>query len=256
MTPLPVVVAAEALVAPEPTEGANTVEDAAEADPTLFELAELHAIATTAAEGCYLTPDGGYPTAAGPGDLAKISLTFQATAPRSGSKYAGAYTKSFGAVRQIINLARTPGFAYKGTLDGKNARPGFKLQHAPFRIPDPNDEDDKGSYELNEWPVKSVLAGEEIQRMEGKYVVDCLCAYDFDGRIIAPEEYMKKLPGASVAITFNMIHYAFPNQKEDTFVADVVEIRLIKSQIAPPPSPKKRRPTVPEMDESPKKKKN
>ncbi|CAK5283028.1 unnamed protein product [Mycena citricolor] len=249
------VAAAEALVAPEATEGADATAKGVEADPTLFEVAEIHAIATVATDGCYLSPDGGFPTAGGPGELAKIALTFQATAPRVGSKYAAAYTKSFGALRQIVDLARTPTYGYKGTLDWKSLRPGFKLRHAPFRIPDAGDDDDKGSYELSEWPVKSELAREGIQSMEGKYVVDRLCAYDFDGRIIAPEDYTKKLPGASIAVTFNMTHYSFTSQQQDTFVADIVKIRVIESQVAPPPSPRKRRPVVPDMDESPKKKK-
>ncbi|CAK5279897.1 unnamed protein product [Mycena citricolor] len=249
------VAAAEALVAPDETQGADAVAKGVEADPTLFEIAELHAIATVATDGCYLSPDGGFPTASGPGELSKIALTFQATAPRVGSKYAAAYTRSFGALRQIVDLARTPTYAYKGTLDAMNSRPGFKLRHAPFRIPDAGDDEDKSSYELSEWPVRSELARQGIRGMEGKYVVDRLCAYDFDGRIIAPEDYTKKLPGASIAVTFNMTHYSFTNQKQDTFVADIVKIRVIESQVAPPPSPKKRRPAVPEMDDSPKKKK-
>ncbi|CAK5266162.1 unnamed protein product [Mycena citricolor] len=231
--------------------GQSTSSDGDVADPSQFEAAELHCVATIGLEDCWLNPDGNFPIPGGATELAKVTLNCQAVSPPNSGKYAAPYTKSMAVLRGLADRVKTPGFSLKGMLDSK--KPGFKLRHVPFRLPE--DDSDKGCEleGLEDWPVKKQQGESAKIEMEGKYVVDRLCAYDLGGRIIAPEDYMSKLPGATVAATFTLTHFSFKNKGEDTIVADIVKLRVIESKIAAPSSPRKRR-AVPEMDESPKKK--
>ncbi|CAK5275587.1 unnamed protein product [Mycena citricolor] len=56
-----------------------------------------------------------------------------------------------------------------------------------------------------------------------------------------PEEYMSLLPGATVALTFELTHWAFKEHKRDHFTANIVKICVIEERRQLAVSPKKRR---------------
>ncbi len=71
-------------------------------------------------------------------------------------------------------------------------------------------------------------------------------AYDAEGKLIAPADWMQKLqPGADVLVKFTVTHQWFgraavPDTKKDNYYADIDEIRVLKSARPMPTTPRKR----------------
>ena len=80
--------------------------------------------------------------------------------------------------------------------------------------------------------------------MENTHTVNPLMAYGVNKRLIHPKDYALKLRDALVEMRFNLRHWVIGGTKKkapmDTFVADIVSIRVIEEP-KPRPSPSKKR---------------
>ncbi|CAK5274009.1 unnamed protein product [Mycena citricolor] len=227
--------AAYADVSPEAPVSSDNEDDSADLDA---EPANLNCVVTIGHDGCWMTPCGNWPIGSTYAkELAAIRLNCQALAPQD-SKYATHYTRTVDALRRIVDLIKTPGYTQKGFMSQGSG--GFKLRHIPFEQVKPG-EQLVGSHDLEVWPARQPEARNAIRLMlkEGSHVVHGIRAYDRDGRLITPEDYMSKLRGVTVMLTMNLSHIAFQSKKEDLVSADIVKMRIIANQ-STAPSPLKR----------------
>ncbi|KAM6490330.1 hypothetical protein JOM56_014307 [Amanita muscaria] len=92
-------------------------------------------------------------------------------------------------------------------------------------------------YTIPGWPSDYPEAEDELRGMVNTHRVNYVDAYDIQGKRIKPGDYRKRLQGALVLMRFTMTHWAFkakPGQlATDTFVADIVSIRMLKPAEVP-----------------------
>jgi hypothetical protein len=98
--------------------------------------------------------------------------------------------------------------------------------------------DIEGTVDLNDWPVHSDAADEELNNMKNNYRATPLAAYDIHDRLIEPGSYRQRLQGAVAEIHFNLSHSAFKGK--DTYTADIHSMRVLKPPL-PSTLPKKHR---------------
>ncbi|KAJ7649918.1 hypothetical protein FB45DRAFT_886337, partial [Roridomyces roridus] len=119
-----------------------------------------------------------------------------------------------------------------GTFDPKEKPPQtIKLRHVVFEEkakdePDSQNSDDD-EFPIEDWPVKSPAAKKALAEMEDTHVVVPLSAYDVEGDIIPPKEYMTMLPGAIVRATFTLNHWHIAHEQKDTYSADIDSLRVL-----------------------------
>lgn len=96
-------------------------------------------------------------------------------------------------------------------------------------------------FRLQNIPVRSKAAKDELVKMRDTFVFNPLPAYDVNGDRISPADYESALRGATVLVTFTLTHYHFKQsgtrEASDTFVADIVKIRVLAPP-APEPVPR------------------
>jgi hypothetical protein len=100
-------------------------------------------------------------------------------------------------------------------------------------------------FDITNWPTNSDQAADALMEMENTHTVNPLMAYGLNKQLIHPKDYAVKLRDALVEMRFNLKHWAIGGTKKkaptDTFVADIVSIRVIEEP-KPRPSPSKKRP--------------
>lgn len=79
--------------------------------------------------------------------------------------------------------------------------------------------------------------------MKGNFYVVPIPVYDMHGDLVHPDCYRRRLEGALAAVRFNLTHWAIANKNgggADTYVADIVNIRILSPPEPTPVTPRKR----------------
>ncbi|KAG6823746.1 hypothetical protein H0H92_009144 [Tricholoma furcatifolium] len=101
---------------------------------------------------------------------------------------------------------------------------------------------------LADWPVASEEAAKALASMakEATHLIRMLKAYKVDAKLIHPKNYRLDLEDAIVAVHFNLLHWPIAARNGrpavNTYVADLLKIRVL---IPPPPPPPPRAPPQP-----------
>jgi len=84
------------------------------------------------------------------------------------------------------------------------------------------------------WPTSTPEAASALAAASETHSVNPLPAYDLNGVLVDPQQYTRRLDGATVIIRFELNHYLIRSKGQpsiDTFSARVVQLRVI----LPPP---------------------
>ncbi|KAK6974454.1 hypothetical protein R3P38DRAFT_3335806 [Favolaschia claudopus] len=207
----------------------------------------LTVVAMVSPENCYLTPCANWngPTEFDP-SFADIKLNCRLVAP-SNSPFAGDFQIAMKTITKLMAQVETDGYKKSGIFNFKeNPKIGFKIRHIVF---EPKEEDDGDElFVLQDWPVKNAAAKEALEGMENSHQVIPIRAYDVDGDLIPPTNYMSKLSGAVVRATLTLSHWKIGRDKRDTYTADIESLWvLVPASVAgsrrlpgTSPSPKKK----------------
>ncbi|EKM53753.1 uncharacterized protein PHACADRAFT_98432 [Phanerochaete carnosa HHB-10118-sp] len=157
-------------------------------------------------------------------------------------------------IASICGAMVTPGFKNKKGICVGLGGSRVKIRHALFEPKAATDgdeadaaEDDQAGLDdidaqkkntakiltLENWPVKSKAAAEQLEEMKGCYHAVLIPAYDMHGELIHSSFYRHRLEGALVAVRFTLTHWAIKNGNSDgtdIYTADIVNIRVL----APP----------------------
>jgi hypothetical protein len=117
--------------------------------------------------------------------------------------------------------------------------------HAHSALPDMRFIETVDEYTIADWPVRSAEAQAAIDEMKNTHRVVPIPAYDIAGKLIPPTDYRAQLMGAVVELYFTLTHWSIgPKDKvprSDTYVADIVSMRVVSPPKTPMVSPRKRK---------------
>ncbi|KAJ8519659.1 hypothetical protein ONZ45_g3411 [Pleurotus djamor] len=152
-----------------------------------------------------------------------------------------AYITNAGAIQGKVasrNSLRS-GFLLPKGIDGLSK---LKFRHAIFSEVDDSesqaeDEDPEGendertdlaTWSFDNWPVRASAQDALETLKEAKtHQLNPLPLFGEDGKLVSPNEYRKRLQGATVAIKFMLVHHFIKNKNFDSFAADIVNIDII-----------------------------
>ncbi|THH11173.1 hypothetical protein EW146_g8136 [Bondarzewia mesenterica] len=229
---------------------ADVVLDDSGVPPGGHDLADLSAVGVVSASDFWMTADGGY---RGPSPfcscLANVKPSLVLETPDS-TPYNVDFTETIRNLLWLQEQKSTPGFGRRGLLLGKDLNQ-FKICHVLFEllVVRPSDadflcKDLPPEFEIRRWPVSSIAARAELPAIVNTHCVIPIPVYDMYRTLVSPNLYQSHLVGALVEVHFTITHWSIGPKCDqssggaaDTYMADVVSIRVIA-----PPKPQVRMP--------------
>ncbi|KAJ7745690.1 hypothetical protein B0H16DRAFT_1557864 [Mycena metata] len=219
------------------------------------ELPELSSVvfsivAMIATEDFWLTPCCFWkgPTTYTPA-FSDLKLSCRLVAPAD-PVFAGDFETVLKNIETLMARAATVGNTKRGIFGPKEStQASIKLRHVVFEDKLPGKSEDAKGYQLLDWPVRSIEAQQALQKMDATHRVNVVPAYDVEGNLISPTQYVSALKGAVVRADLTLLHWHIGRDRRDAYVAEIAAIRvLVTPKVARTPSPRKRNSTVAATD--------
>ncbi|KAK7055632.1 hypothetical protein R3P38DRAFT_2760807 [Favolaschia claudopus] len=213
-------------------------------EPATLNPVRLTAVAMVSADDCWLTPCGNWKgrTKFTP-NLADLKLNCRLVAP-SASPFAVDFKVVMKTIKKLMAQVETAGYEKSGIFNAKeNPKATLKIRHVVFEQKEEDEDDEPDAFALRDWPVISPEAKEALEEMDNSHRVVPMRAYDVNGDLIAPANYMAKLQGAVVRATLTLSHWNIVKEKRNTYAADIDSLRVLvpPSVSSSGSSPRKRR---------------
>ncbi|KAJ6463438.1 hypothetical protein C8R45DRAFT_519999 [Mycena sanguinolenta] len=167
--------------------------------------------------------------------FAEVKLNGRAIAPTNTTPFADDFSTVLQNMEWFMKTNETLGYAKQGIFQAKDQNESIKLRHALFEQTDntAEDSDPQDVESMENWPIQPehIEAKAQLDAMKYTYRALPLPAYDIQGRVIPPEEYLTALKGAVVRVTVHLKHWAIANKNyrggRDTYTADVENLRVL-----------------------------
>lgn len=90
------------------------------------------------------------------------------------------------------------------------------------------------AFKIENWPTSSSDGESELKRLvsKGTHRIRVPPVFDSEDKPILPTVYRSRMVGATVRVDFTLKHYHMAHRKTDNFIADVLEVKILRS----PPS--------------------
>ncbi|KZS97624.1 hypothetical protein SISNIDRAFT_462651 [Sistotremastrum niveocremeum HHB9708] len=209
-------------------------------------VAELNAVGEISPTDCFLRPDGLFTGGAG---YTKDGVAFerplsgckgnfvlvQPTEPPFDVEWNPVHTN---LMRVVQNAPRNTKNTFETCV--RNLGKSLYFRHNWFEelnVADPYFKPNTEVYDIFNWPTPTAVAADHIIPLRETHRTRPLRAWDIEGQPIPPEDYVRKLPGAMVRITFTLVRNAFRGR--DVFSFDIVEMEVLREPVALVSSPSK-----------------
>ncbi|KAK0453827.1 hypothetical protein EV421DRAFT_1766800 [Armillaria borealis] len=216
----------------------------------------LLAVLRITEKDCWVYPDGKWK---GPtqhtNSRADMKLRCSGAIPRAGV-FRDDFQHVIRNLESIRNMIASPGSKKRGVLvpveigDPKDES-GLKVQfqHVLFKDKPVPGVGGVGTrlrtrgqhrWNMDNWPVSSVAAGNALKDMKATHIVDPLPLYDSKGTAVHPELYTSSLVGATVEVRFNLCYWRIKDEDVYGAYVDNMCILPVPAQVLPSPAKKRR----------------